>query len=120
MARILAVDDSSSMRALLGATLTAAGHEVVSALDGEQALSLAQRQTMDLVITDIHMPKMDGVALVRELRRMDSYRLTPMLVLTTESGTGKKLEAKTAGATGWIAKPFDPKQLLEAVKKVLS
>lgn len=120
MAKILAVDDSSSMRTLLGVTLSGAGHEVVPALDGQEALALAQRQKMDLVITDIHMPNMDGVELVRELRRLEAYRLTPMLVLTTESGPAKKLEAKTAGATGWIAKPFNPDRLLEAVSKVLA
>ena len=108
------------MRTLLGVTLAGAGHEVLSALDGEEALLLARRQVVDLVITDIHMPKMDGVELVRELRRLSGYRFTPMLVLTTESGTGKKLEAKSAGATGWIAKPFNPERLLAAVNKVLA
>jgi two-component system chemotaxis response regulator CheY len=108
------------MRTLLGVTLTGAGHEVLAALDGEEALLLARQQVVDLVITDIHMPKMDGVELVRELRRLPTYRLTPMLVLTTESGTGKKQEAKSAGATGWIAKPFNPERLLAAVNKVLA
>jgi two-component system, chemotaxis family, chemotaxis protein CheY len=119
MARILAVDDSPAMRQMVGVTLKSAGHVVVSADDGQAALEFARREAVDLVITDVNMPRMDGISLVRELRQLASYRLTPLLVLTTESSTEKKLEGKSAGATGWVVKPFNPERLLATVAKVL-
>ena len=119
MARILAVDDSAAMRQIVGATLKGAGYDVVSANDGVEALDFARREAVDLVITDVNMPNMDGLSLVRELRRLSSYRLTPLLVLTTESSTEKKMEGKAAGATGWVVKPFNPEKLLATVAKVL-
>ena len=121
MARILAVDDSASMRQMVNLTLKSAGHEVVSAVDGVDALKLANTGApVDLVITDINMPNMDGISLVRELRRLPQYRGVPLLVLTTEATADKKQEGRAAGATGWIVKPFDPDRLIATVDKVLS
>lgn len=119
MASILAVDDSASMRDLVRFVLERAGHSVVQASDGVEALDVARKTAVDLVLTDVHMPRMDGIALIRELRALPTYRFVPMLVLTTESGTDKKMEGKAAGATGWIVKPFDPPKLLATVAKVL-
>jgi len=119
MARILAVDDSASMRQIVSLALKGAGYDVVMASDGNEALEFARREAVDLVITDVNMPNMDGISLVRELRRLASYRLTPVLVLTTESSPEKKQEGKLAGATGWVVKPFNPERLLATVAKVL-
>ena len=119
MAKILAVDDSASMRQMVSFTLKGAGHDVMEASDGAQALALAKTSQVDLVLTDVNMPNMDGVTLIRELRALPNYKFTPMLTLTTESGTDKKMEGKQAGATGWIVKPFSPDQLLATIKKVL-
>jgi two-component system chemotaxis response regulator CheY len=119
MARILAVDDSAAMRQMVGATLKGAGYEVITANDGQEALDWARKETVDLVLTDVNMPRMDGIELVRALRALESYRLTPLLVLTTEAGLERKLEGKAAGATGWVVKPFNPDRLLATVAKVL-
>jgi len=119
MASILAVDDSATMRQMVSGTLEHAGHEVISCDDGSDALERARRQPVDLVLTDVNMPRMDGITLVRELRRLSSYRFTPILMLTTESSPGKKRQGKAAGATGWIVKPFNPDQLLTAIGRVL-
>ena len=119
MASILAVDDSASMRQMVAVTLKSAGYSVVEAVDGQEALQIAQSQKVDLVLTDVNMPKMDGIALVRALRTLPAYKFTPILTLTTESAADEKQEGKTAGATGWIVKPFNPEQLLAVIKKVL-
>jgi two-component system chemotaxis response regulator CheY len=119
MARILAVDDSAAMRQMVGITLTGAGHDVQQAADGAEALEIAERQTFDLVITDVNMPKMDGITLVRELRSRANYRYVPLLVLTTEATLERKQEGKAAGATGWLVKPFNPERLLATIAKVL-
>jgi two-component system, chemotaxis family, chemotaxis protein CheY len=119
MATILAVDDSASMRQMVAFTLKGAGHEVIEAPDGVAALATARGKKVDLVVTDVNMPNMDGIALIRELRQLQSYKFTPILMLTTESTDGKKQEGKAAGATGWIVKPFNPDQLLATIKKVL-
>ncbi|MDX1812166.1 MAG: response regulator [Gammaproteobacteria bacterium] len=119
MARILAVDDSASMRQMVSFTLKGAGHDVVEACDGAEALKLARANQVDLVLTDVNMPNMDGVTLIKELRALPNYKFIPMLTLTTESGGDKKMEGKQAGATGWIVKPFSPDQLLATIKKVL-
>lgn len=119
MARILAVDDSAAMRQIVGVTLKGAGYEVITAEDGVEALDFARRETVDLVITDVNMPRMDGISLVRELRQLAGYRLIPLLVLTTEASLEKKLEGKSAGATGWVVKPFNSERLLATVAKVL-
>ncbi len=119
MASILAVDDSASMRQMVGFTLKGAGFDVVEAVDGQDALRIAKGKKVNLVITDVNMPNMDGISLVRELRALADYKFIPILLLTTESGDGKKAEGKAAGATGWLVKPFNPEQLLATIKKVL-
>ena len=120
MAKILAVDDSASMRQMVSFTLKGAGHNVVEAGDGAEALKVAQGQNgFDLVISDINMPRMDGISLIRQLRAMPTFKFTPILMLTTESSAEKKSEGKSAGATGWIVKPFNPDQLLSTIGKVL-
>lgn len=117
--KILAVDDSASMRQMVLFTLQGAGYEVVQASDGVEALDFARNSTVDLVLTDVHMPRMDGITLVRELRGLANYKFVPMLILTTESSQEKKASGKQAGATGWIVKPFNPPQLLATVARVL-
>jgi two-component system chemotaxis response regulator CheY len=120
MARIIAVDDSASMRQMVSFTLKGAGHDVIEASDGVEALKLANQESgVDLVISDINMPNMDGISLIKELRTLASYKFTPILMLTTESSADKKMEGKAAGATGWIVKPFNPDQLLATIGKVL-
>ena len=116
--KILAVDDSKTMRDMIAFTLRGAGYEVVEADDGEDALSKLGGSGVNLVITDINMPRLDGIGLIKKLRSNPSHRSTPILVLTTESESTKKDEGREAGATGWIVKPFDPDQLLKVVQKV--
>ncbi|MFC1602030.1 response regulator [Pseudomonadota bacterium] len=119
MASILAVDDSASMLQMVSFTLKGAGFDVVEATDGQHALDVAKTRNVDLVITDVNMPRMDGITLIGELRKLPSYKFIPLLMLTTESSPEKKQQGKAAGATGWIVKPFNPDQLLMTVKKVL-
>ncbi|MCW8884646.1 MAG: response regulator [Motiliproteus sp.] len=119
MATILAVDDSPTLRQMVSMTLKDAGHTVVEAKNGQEGLSAAQRQGVDLVLTDINMPIMDGITLTQELRKLSNYRFTPILILTTESSTDMKQKGKAAGATGWLVKPFNPDKLLTTVKRVL-
>ncbi len=116
---ILAVDDSASMRQLIGVTLRGAGYEVVEASDGAEALEYARKHRVDLVLADVNMPKMDGIMLVAHLRTLPAYRLTPLLLLTTESSHERKLQGKQAGATGWMLKPFNPSQLLATLERAL-
>jgi|SRR5688572_8462785 two-component system, chemotaxis family, chemotaxis protein CheY len=120
MKKILTVDDSTSMRQMVRATLESAGYGVVEAVDGQEALDFARKESVDLVISDVNMPRMDGIRLVSELRGLSSYRLTPLLLLTTESSQEKKMEGKKAGATGWIVKPFNPTQLLATLNRLLN
>jgi len=119
MAKILAVDDSASMRQMVSFTLKGAGHDVTEAVDGVDALSKAKGGKFDLVISDVNMPNMDGITLIKELRTLPAFKFTPMLMLTTESTGEKKQQGKAAGATGWIVKPFNPDQLLATIGKVL-
>jgi len=116
---ILAVDDSASMRQMVGVTLRAAGYEVVEACDGDEALDYARKHSVDLVLTDVNMPRMDGITLIAQLRALPSYHLTPLLLLTTESSPDRKVQGKQAGATGWMVKPFSPDQLLATLERVL-
>ncbi len=119
-ASILAVDDSPSMRQMVSFTLQSAGYDVVMANDGVEALEIAEKSPdINLVLTDVNMPNMDGITLVRNLRNLEDYKFKPILVLTTESSTEKKMMGKNAGATGWIIKPFDPEQLLNTLRRVL-
>jgi len=116
--RVLAVDDSKTMRDMVGFTLRNAGHEVIEAGDGEDALEKLGNDRVDLIITDINMPRMDGIVLIKKLRDHSVHKITPILVLTTESDSSKKNEGRAAGATGWIVKPFSPDKLLQVVSKV--
>jgi two-component system, chemotaxis family, chemotaxis protein CheY len=117
--RILAVDDSPSMREMIRIALTTAGFTVTEVSDGQQALDAARGSTFDLVLSDVHMPNMDGIALIRALRAEAAYRHTPILMLTTEASPERKREGKQAGATGWIIKPFDAQQLIATMRRVL-
>jgi two-component system chemotaxis response regulator CheY len=116
--KVLAVDDSKTMRDMVSFTLKGAGYDVVEADDGKNALSKVGNDRFDLVITDVNMPNMDGISLVKELRRNAAFRSTPILILTTEADDAKKQEGRAAGATGWLVKPFDPDKLLQVVQKV--
>jgi len=119
MASILAVDDSPSVRQMVSYTLQSAGYDVLLADDGVVALRIAAESDVNLVLTDVHMPNMDGITLVRELRKLVAYRYKPILILTTDSSAEKKMQGKAAGATGWIVKPFDPALLLKTLRRVL-
>lgn len=117
---ILAVDDSTSIRQMVAFTLKSAGYEVIEAVDGQDGLEKAKSHSaVDLVLTDQNMPRMDGMTLIKTLRGMPQFTSTPILVLTTESSEEMKSQGRTAGATGWIVKPFDPHKLLEVIKKVI-
>lgn len=115
---ILAVDDSASVRQLVGMTLRDAGYEVVEAVDGRDAMDRLQGPVR-LVITDLNMPRADGIDLIRHIRAHPTYKFIPIVILTTESQDAKKQAGRAAGATGWIVKPFTPEQLLAVAKKVL-
>jgi two-component system chemotaxis response regulator CheY len=113
-ATILIVDDSRVIREMVREALETDRHQVVEAADGCEALAVADGASPDLVITDVNMPEMDGLSFIRELRQRPRYRLTPILVLTTEGGEPMKRRGREAGATGWVVKPFDPVRLREA------
>jgi two-component system, chemotaxis family, chemotaxis protein CheY len=116
---ILTVDDSPSIRQMISFTLKGAGYEVLEACDGEEALAKARKSSVNLVLTDHNMPKMDGLTLIQNLRSLDGYKSVPLLVVTTESSDSMKAKGRAAGASGWLVKPFDPRRLVEVVKKVI-
>jgi len=116
---VLVVDDSTSMRQMVSFTMKEAGFEVIEGTNGEDALAHIQGKSVNLVITDLNMPVMDGMTLIRQLRAKAEFKFTPILMLTTESQDAKKQEGRAAGATGWIVKPFNPEQLLQVVAKVV-
>ena len=118
-ARILVVDDSASMRQMVAFALSSAGFSVDEAEDGQVALGRAQGQKFNAVVTDVNMPNMDGISLIRALRGLPDYKFMSMLMLIIESAADKKAEGKAAGATGWLVKPFNPEQLVATVQKVL-
>lgn len=118
--RILAVDDSNSIRQMVAFTLRGAGYEVIEAVDGQDALDKANRHQVNLVLTDINMPRMDGLTLLTLLRKLSHYQSIPILMLTTESGDDMKAKGRAAGATGWLVKPFNPKSLLDVISKVIN
>jgi two-component system, chemotaxis family, chemotaxis protein CheY len=121
MSKILVVDDSNSMRALIAQTLKSAGFDIIEAVDGEDALNRATpAAAIDLFLCDVNMPKVDGLTLVKRLRAVPAFKFKPILMLTTEIDPEKKRIAKEAGATGWLVKPFQPDQLLATIRKVLS
>ncbi|MBN2663537.1 MAG: response regulator [Bacteroidales bacterium] len=118
---ILIVDDSESIREFLHFTLATDGYKVFVGTNGKDALKFfgAESEPIDLVITDLHMPEMDGIQLLQEIRKMDKFKHLPILFLTTESGIEQKMQAKKAGATGWIVKPITPDKLLAVLTKCL-
>jgi two-component system, chemotaxis family, chemotaxis protein CheY len=116
--RILAVDDSATVRQMVAFTLQSAGFEVIQAKDGQDALRQLAAP-LDMVLTDLNMPVLDGIGLIRRLRAHAEFKYVPIVVLTTESEGKKKQEARTAGATGWVVKPFRPEQLVAVIRKVL-
>ncbi len=120
MAAILAVDDSASIRQTVTISLEQAGHKVDQAANGKEGLSKAESGGFDLIITDLNMPEMDGLSMIREIRKRASMAGVPILFLSTESDAGFKQQAKAAGATGWITKPFSSDQLCRIVEKVLT
>ncbi|GFM79508.1 response regulator [Pseudomonas cichorii] len=116
---VMIVDDSSSMRQLVRMSLSSAGHQVIEAVDGRDALNKLTGQKVNLIISDVNMPNLDGIGLVKEVKARPEYRFTPIIMLTTESEQSKKAEGQAAGAKAWIVKPFQPQQLLAAVEKLL-
>jgi len=117
--KILIVDDSASMRQLVGLTLKSAGYEVIEAVDGKDGLTKLSGNKVDMILTDLNMPNMDGIEMTRQIRSTGAHQFVPVILLTTESQDTKKKEGKQAGATGWIIKPFKPEQLLAVTKKIL-
>lgn len=116
---ILVVDDSESIREIVTFTLENEGYNVLVGEDGQDALKHLDGKPIDLILTDLHMPVMNGIEFIKSVRSNDGFKSTPILFLTTESQTAKKMEAKEAGATGWIIKPFVPAKLIEAIHKVM-
>jgi len=119
MKRILAVDDSASVRQMVSFTLRQAGYEVAGAVDGQDALGQLGNEKFDLIITDLNMPNIDGIQLITAVRKLAGCSFVPILMLTTESQAEKKEAARKAGATGWIVKPFNADQLVAVVKKLV-
>ena len=119
MSKIMIVDDSRTVRESLKFFLKEGGYEVLEGADGKEALSMLQNTSVDLVITDVNMPNMDGLTLIGELRKSSNHKFTPILVLTTESQQSIMQKGKELGATGWIVKPFDSEKVLAVIKKVL-
>ena len=116
---VLAIDDSASIRQMVSFTLKSSGYSVIEAVDGVDGLDKARTKTVNLVLTDQNMPRMDGLTLIKSLRGMTQYKSVPILMLTTESSDAMKAQGRAAGATGWLVKPFDPQKLIEVVKKVI-
>ena len=116
---ILIVDDSASLRQVVGIALKGAGYDVIEASDGRAALSKLDGTKINLVISDVNMPNMDGITFVREMKKLPAYRFTPVVMLTTESQDEKKREGQAAGAKAWVVKPFQPTQMLAAVAKLV-
>lgn len=116
---IMTADDSASVRQMVSFTLKQSGYEVIEAVDGKDALQKLGGQKVDMLITDLNMPNLDGIGLIKGARAIPACKFIPIVMLTTESQDSKKQEGKAAGATGWIVKPFKPDQLLSVVKKVL-
>jgi two-component system chemotaxis response regulator CheY len=116
---ILIVDDSSSVRAVLKTTLKAAGYDVLECVDGKDCISKLTGQKVHLIISDVNMPNMDGIEMVKQIKQMPSYKFTPICMLTTEAEPSKMAEGKAAGAKAWIVKPFQPSKLIDAVSKLI-
>lgn len=115
---IMIVDDSASMRQVVGIALKGAGYAVIEGRDGQDALNKLTGQKVHLIISDVNMPVMDGITFLKSVKQMPAYKFTPVIMLTTESAEGKKSEGQAAGARAWVVKPFQPAQLLNAVQKL--
>lgn len=116
---IMIVDDSASLRQVVSIALKGAGYDVIEGSDGRDALSKLTGQKVNLIVSDVNMPNMDGITLVQEVKKLPAYRFTPVIMLTTEAGDDKKMAGKAAGAKAWIVKPFRPDELLMAVQKLV-
>ena len=116
---VLVVDDSSSVRQVVGIALKSAGYDVIEASDGKDALGKLNGQKVHLIISDLNMPNMDGITFVKEVKKLANYKFTPIIMLTTESQESKKAEGQAAGAKAWVVKPFQPAQMLAAVSKLI-
>jgi len=116
---ILIVDDSASLRQVVSIALKGAGYDVVDACDGKDALNKLDGRKIHLIISDVNMPNMDGITFLKQVKQHPSYKFTPVIMLTTEAGEGKKAEGQAAGAKAWVVKPFQPPQLLAAVEKLV-
>lgn len=116
---ILVVDDSASLRQVVGIALKGAGYDVIEACDGRDALTKLNGQKIHLIISDVNMPNMDGITFVAEAKKLPAYKFTPIIMLTTESGESKKSAGQAAGAKAWVVKPFQPPQMLAAVAKLI-
>ncbi|OIQ78042.1 chemotaxis protein CheY [mine drainage metagenome] len=117
---ILIVDDSASLRQVVNIALTSAGYEVIEACDGVDALAKLDGRKIHLIISDVNMPNMDGITLVKEIKQKADYKFTPIIMLTTESQEDKKAQGQAAGARAWVVKPFQPAQMLNAVSKLIA
>jgi two-component system chemotaxis response regulator CheY len=116
---IMIIDDSVSLRQVVGIALTSAGYEVLEACDGKDALARLGGQRIHLIICDVNMPNLDGIGFLKAMRELPAYKFTPVIMLTTEAGEDKKREGQAAGARAWVVKPFKPEQLLLAVAKLI-
>lgn len=116
---ILVVDDSASMRQVVGMALKSGGYDVVEACDGKDALAKLDGRKLHLIISDVNMPNMDGITFVKAAKLLPAYKFTPVIMLTTEAGEAKKKEGQAAGVRAWVVKPFQPAQMLAAVAKLV-
>jgi two-component system chemotaxis response regulator CheY len=116
---VMVVDDSASVRQVVGLALRGAGYTVIEGIDGVDALAKLKGQKIHLIISDVNMPNMDGITFVTEVKKLPMYKFTPVIMLTTESQEGKKLQGQAAGARAWVVKPFQPAQMLAAVSKLI-
>ncbi|MCX7089017.1 MAG: response regulator [Methylococcales bacterium] len=116
---ILVVDDSASVRQVVSIALKSAGYDIIEGVDGKDALTKLNGQKIHLIISDVNMPNMDGIAFVKAAKQLPAYKFTPVIMLTTESQEAKKLEGQAAGAKAWVVKPFQPAQMLAAVSKLI-
>lgn len=116
---ILIVDDSDSLREVVGIALKGAGYEVIEGADGQEGLNQLDGKKVHLIISDVNMPNMDGIEMVKKIKELDTYKFTPIIMLTTESGENMKDEGRGAGVKAWMVKPFKPEQMLDAVSKLI-
>jgi len=116
---IMIVEDSATMRQMVGFTLKRNGYDVIEAADGKEAIGKINGTPIDMIITDLNMPNMDGIEFIRTVRQKQDFKFTPILMLTTDSQESKKMEGRAAGATGWIVKPFSPEHMMAVVGKVI-